>query len=713
MRIPVISLFIFLFLASPVRAESVYDANVRAELISEVTSVQPGMPFQVGLKLTMDEGWHTYWKNPGDSGLATEIRWVLPPGFGTGSIEWPFPERLILSDLATFGYSGEIVLLSRVTPPARLEPGTVVEIQARANWLACEKICIPGKGEFTLRLPVKAEVPLPDTANVETFAAARARLPLEKTAWQVRAEANASYVRFTFIPSTEGLGRLGSLFFFPDGGDLVRHTADQIFEEKGEFSFLWVPRSTLHRDMPDVLKGVLVSGSGWRGPGSEKAFAFQGSLGALEEKAAPPVTGAVDMSLSLALVFAFLGGLILNLMPCVLPVLSIKILGFVKQAGQDEKQVWHHSLSFTAGVLSAFWILALLLLTLRAGGEQIGWGFHLQSPFVLLFLIFLFMTLSLNLLGLFEVGTSLTGLGNVGQKAGWAGSYLSGLLAVVIATPCTAPFMGAALGFGLTQSPFISFAVFTALGLGMALPYLILSVFPALLRFLPQPGPWMVRFKQVMGAVLLLTVLWLGWVLSRQIPSAGFRLVLVSFVPLVLAGWIYGRWAQKGARSVLRQAGIVGAFVLCTFAILLASAGVRLANGVLSSSFSQAKPEGVWENYSEERLDALLSEGSPVFIDFTAAWCLTCQVNKKVALHDSRVMDAFRKKGVALLRADWTSRDETITRALAGYGRSSIPVYVFYPPESREYRLLPELLTPGTLLKELDTLNEKNEGETR
>jgi thiol:disulfide interchange protein DsbD len=416
-----------------------------------------------------------------------------------------------------------------------------------------------------------------------------------------------------------------------------------------------------------------------------------------------PVRAARGGSLLGPLGAAFLGGLILNLMPCVLPVLSLKVLGFVRQAG--EKHVWRHGVAFTAGVLVSFWALAGLLLALRAGGERIGWGFQLQSPAFVAMLAVLFLLIALNLLGVFEVGMSMVGAGNRVQGAsGLASSFWSGLLATVVATPCTAPFMGSALGFGLSQAPARSLLVFTALGLGMSAPYLLLSASPRLLRFVPKPGPWMTRFKEVLAVPMLATVVFLAWLLGQQTGVDGIAWLLAGLVPVGLGAWIYGRASQAALEGRPHRVSMAwaGGLVVAGAALVLMRATTLLPVSAASPTVAGADALG-WEPFSVERRDELTAKGTPVFIDFTASWCLSCQVNERVALDTPAVRAKLREHGVALLKADWTRRDDRITNALASYGREGVPLYVLYGRQpNAPPRLLPEVLTQGIVLSALD-----------
>ncbi|MEW6193842.1 MAG: thioredoxin family protein [Bacteroidota bacterium] len=403
----------------------------------------------------------------------------------------------------------------------------------------------------------------------------------------------------------------------------------------------------------------------------------------------------------LALVFAFIGGLILNLMPCVLPVLSLKIMGIVQQAGDHPKEKLKHGLIFTLGVLISFWILAGLLLILRAGGEQLGWGFQLQSPgFVIVLTIFLFL-FGLSMFGVFEIGTTLTSIGQSTQnRSAYMGSFTSGVLATVVATPCTAPFMGSALGFALSQPVYVSLIIFTFLGLGMAAPYLILTTTPKLLKFIPKPGAWMESMKQFMGFLLLATVLWLLWVLSLQTGSEGVIILLASLIIVSLGGWIYGRWGNIAkAKPTRRIAQTISALTL-TAALIFSLQNIEVKAADSEEVHRQGKIE--WKKFSPELVEKLRSEGKPVFVDFTAAWCLSCQVNEKVAFGSEDVQDLFLAKGITALKADWTNKDETVTKALAQFGRNSVPFYILYVPGKSEPVIFPEIITPGIVIDKLD-----------
>ncbi len=411
--------------------------------------------------------------------------------------------------------------------------------------------------------------------------------------------------------------------------------------------------------------------------------------------------------MAVALIFAFAGGIILNLMPCVFPVISIKIMGFVRQAEEDHTQVWKHGALFAFGVVVSFWVLAGLLIALRAGGEQLGWGFHLQSPIFLIAMSVLFFLLGLNLFGVFEVGTSWMGLGQKSMgKSSWTGSFFSGALATVIATPCTAPFMGAALGYALTLTALEALLIFTFLGLGMASPYVLLSVFPQWLSKIPKPGPWMETLKQAMGWLLVATVVWLAWVLNIMAGGDAVILLIGVLFLIGLAAWILGRWGAIARDFPVRLTAKIVASLLMLSALSTGVIGAASLAPLEDVGGNVASQGGVqWESFTVERFEALRAEGTPVFVNFTAAWCLSCQVNERVAFSSSRVRAAFEERGIVALKADWTNRDDVIGGVLAEYGRNSVPFYVLYGegPDA-DYTTLPEILRPGMVLDALEKI---------
>lgn len=676
-------------------------SHVKVALIPEVRTIAPGAPFWVAVRLSMDPRWHTYWINPGDSGAPTEIKWNLPPGFEAGPIQWPHPERIEVPPLVSFGYENEIALLVRITPPRDLKMAERVTLAAHVSWLECEELCLPG--EATVSGVVSSG---PAVANDPTvaqfFAEARARLPLDSADWKFAAGSGNGFVRLNATPPLWLKEPVAEAQFFPEkpgqfsNGRAAWSRGDGVYVTD-------LPLSDESTAKTGRLTGVLVSKSGWRGPGSERAIRVDVEIAGSTSSLPGPGASPSGTGLPGAIGLAFIGGLLLNLMPCVLPVLSIKVLSLVGQAEAPAGARMKNAGAYSLGVLVAFWALAGLLIALRAGGEQLGWGFQLQSPPVIAGLASLFFLMALNLFGVFEVGVSLTRLGNNAGKsdAGTGASFSSGLLATIVATPCTAPFMGSALGLALTQPAPAALAIFTSLGVGMAAPFVALAASPRLLRFLPRPGAWMETMKQALGFLLAATVVWLAWVLGQQTGSDGVAMLLAALVIQAVGAWVLGKWANVTRSAAVRTvAGIVAAVLI----VGSAAAAVKLAAAGRPPA-SQAAVAENWEPYSEARVIELRAAGRPVFVDFGAAWCLTCQVNERVALSAAAVLAKFQEKNVAMLKADWTSRDPAVTQALTKLGRSGVPTYVLYSKDaSAPPRLLPEVLTPTLVIDALDKL---------
>lgn len=690
----VLALLLILGIAPAGAAGPVRDKHVEAELVSELSGLKPGSTQSVGILLRMDEHWHTYWQNPGDSGLPTEVKWQLPPGFEAGPLQWPAPERSELAGIASLAYEGRVLLISELKIPATLKPGEQVTLAADVKWLMCEDTCIPGKARVDLALPVTEE-PAP-TSQAPEFASTRKLLPTPIEG--VRAEARVTDMSVLLdlsLPPDVTVG--DKLEFYPTEGTWLDLAADQKLTRAGDGYRLELRRSA-ESEAPKALKGILVSPGTWAIP-LDLAVSTGGSAA---PASAPP--GEVRSSLGevkslpVALLFAFLGGMALNLMPCVFPVLSLKVMSFMEHGshGRGIRQ----ALIFSLGVLVSFWAIVALLLGLRAAGQELGWGFQLQSTSFVAFVACLFFLMALNLLGVFEVGLGLTRLGDVAESgSGSWGSFLSGVLATIVATPCTAPYMGSAIGYSLTQPVWAVFLVFTALAVGMASPYVVLASWPALLARLPRPGAWMETFKQVLAFPLLLTVVYFAWVLDRQAGSEAVAALLAGMVLLGMAAWMYGKWGMSD-RFVPRALS----FALFVLALSVAIAGSsRLA--AVPAAAGTTHGSALWEPWSPERQEALLAEGRPVLLDFTAAWCLSCQVNERVALANAEVEKALRDRGVATLKADWTNRDEKITKALESFGRSGVPLYVLYSGKPGEApKILPEVLTPGVVLEALAEL---------
>ena len=686
--------------------------NVEASLVPEVTAVAPGQTFTVALRMRMDPGWHTYWRNGGDSGLPTEIVWDLPQGFKTGEIQWPYPEWIETPPLVTLGYHDEIYLLVDITASKDIKPGETLRLKARADWLECEIVCIPGGVDLQVELPVQKEAGAANPELLQVFSEARHRLPLRDSGWEFAATREGNELVVQARAPEWYKDTPGTIRFFPYESGLLDYTVPQKISFNNGVVTARLALSSMAPEEIKQIEGLFVAENGWRGAQSEKALYVKADMGELFADAG---TSGLDVgSFLYFLLFAFIGGMILNLMPCVLPVLSLKIMGFVQQANEDHSQAWKHGAVFTLGVLVSFWVLAGILLILRAGGEQLGWGFQLQSPLFIIILSFFLFLFALSMFGVFELGTSLTTIeGKTGKKSGWSGSFVSGVTATVVATPCTAPFMGSALGFALTQPPWVSMMVFTFLGLGMAFPYMLLASMPGLLKFVPKPGRWMESMKQFMGFLLAATVLWLLWVLAQQAGGMMVVIVLGGLLLASMAAWVYGRWGNLAMPPKTRRISSFIALLITAGALFLTIDSVDTFAATPGSAVDTAvDAKGIpWESYDEQKLKQYRDEGREIFLDFTAAWCLSCQVNDRIAFGNEEVQKVFRERGIVAIKADWTNRDEAITRALASFGRNSVPLYVYYPPgRNSAPQLLPELITPGIVLdvfKETDALTRK------
>ena len=678
-------------------ASSLKTEHVEAELVTDDASAQPGKPTLVGLKLRMAAGWHTYWKNPGDSGLPTKIRWTLPEGWKAGAIQWPYPEPLPVGPLMNYGYDDEVVLLTELTPPAGAREATV-PIKAHAEWLVCKDICVPEKGDLDIALPVSKAEPKKNPMFQAHIERAKNQLPTDVAGWTSEASMSggALVVRLT---APEGAEPPAKAHFFPEREGLIEPAAPEKLTRAGRALTIEMKLADPPPADLKALRGVVVSDSGWKGSDGRKAMNVAASVGtaplaSVGGSTESRVGESVGGSTWAALAFAFIGGVLLNLMPCVFPVLGIKVMGFVRHAHGDERAMRMQGLVFCAGVVLSFLLLAGLMLLLRAGGLQLGWGFQLQSPVFVTLLAALFFVLALNLSGVFEWGAFAQSMtSNVSARGRYADALLSGVLATAVATPCTAPFMGAAVGFTISQDSLHSLAVFATIGLGMGVPVLLLSYFPAALKRLPRPGPWMETFKQVLAFPLYATVAWLTWVLGAQAGNDAVLALLAGLVLVALGAWMQGRAAN--ASGIWRS----------TLAAIFVAVGILVA--VPSSPNEREVPmakDETWQDWSPEKVRTLVASGRPVFVDFTAAWCVTCQVNKRVALYNIQVAKAFAARDVVTLKADWTRQDPRITAALASLGRNAVPVYAFYVPGETEPRLLPEVLTPSLVLDEINRL---------
>ena len=677
--------------AAPVFPAPVRDRHVEAELVAERTAWLPGVVNAVALRLKPDPGWHTYWRNPGDSGLPTTLKWTLPTGWTAGEIEWPYPQVQKLGDLVNYGYGEETLHLVALQAPAKLG-GESMTVKAEAKWLMCSDICIPGKADLELRLPV-SEIATVDPRWAAAFEDAHSRLPRDGTLAGNFAIADGEF-RLQVQSDTALLAGAERAEFFPYASNLVNHGAAQRSALETEGVRFTQALSSFFETPAGAVEGVLVV----HGPGTQAYNVAATPVDPLAIAALPaavtvpapviePAIAAVPPDLALIFLFALLGGLILNLMPCVFPVLAIKAVAVI-ESHRDEKS---HALAYAAGVVLSCVVIAGLLLGLRAAGQELGWGFQLQSPVFVALMAYLIFAFGLSMSGLLEFGTALMGVGqSLTEKPGYSGSFFTGILAVVVASPCTAPFMGTSLGFALTQPAPLALLIFATLGFGLALPFLLLGFFPVLGRWLPKPGAWMETFKQLMAFPLYLTVVWLVWVLSGQAGHSAGALVLCGLVLLAFALWLIGRGGRFG-----RWAGY-GVIVL---------AAALLFHPVLRSTESRPALTGAAASqvWSEARVAALRAEGRSVFVNFTADWCITCKVNEKVALDTDAVKSAFAAKNVTWLVGDWTNADPEISKVLERFSRPGVPLYLLYAPTG-EPEVLPQLLTPDTVIEAINRL---------
>jgi thiol:disulfide interchange protein DsbD len=666
--------------------------KVSVSLLSETAGVEPGASFWVGLRQRIAPGWHTYWTNPGDSGEPPTLDWTLPAGFTAGPLVFPHPQRIPVGPLMSYGYTDEVVLLTRLTAPGDLAPGATVTLRGHAAWLVCEKICIPEEAPVSLTLPVVSGRPRADATAAALIERARQAVPAPSP-WPASLQADKENVTIQVAAPRLMADRIAEVWFFPDRWGVIDHAGAQEITIGQQGITLRAPRGPLTDGAGGDLGGVLVIREKLDQGLVSQAFAVRA--------AAQSGTGS-SVSLLTAMGLALAGGLILNLMPCVLPVLAIKALALVGHAGASRAALRGHGLAYTAGVLASFAGLAGVLLALRAGGAQIGWGFQLQSPLVVTVLAYVLFTLGLALSGILVIGGRFTGIGQgLAARPGYPGSFFTGALATVAATPCTAPFMGVAVGYALAQPAPVALAVFQALGLGLALPFLLLSLVPAWRRLLPRPGPWMARLAQALAFPLYASVAWLVWVLSRQVGPDGVALALGGLLLIGFAAWL--RYATRAAGPRWRRA--TAAIALGGVAAALALAPLAAASPPASAA---AEPAGARsEPFSPKRLAALRAEGRPVFVNFTAAWCITCLVNERVALSSPAVAEALARRGVVYLKADWTNRNAEIAAVLESFGRSGVPLYVVYPARkgqgpAAEPRVLPQILSEATVIEAID-----------
>ena len=685
--------------------------QVAVTLLPSHSQVVPGGTVRVGIRQELAPRWHTYWVNPGDSGMATRVQWHLPDGWRAGDIQWPVPERIDVGPIANHGYEREVTLLVDVTVPKGAAVGQATELKADVSWLVCQDVCIPQQASLSVPMAIGRE-PVVIDANREALSAAQRSLPRHT---DVSTEVlHTPKGLLVGLPDQPATGQ--AVHFFADAWGVTQHNARPVVHRAGGRWWLLVPHGDDARQAGGHVAGVLRIGDvgtevratltaappGWPAdlPWAQTQPDSSNAKPANATVSAAPVDFDITGFLA-AIGLAFLGGVVLNLMPCVFPVLSIKALSLLQQPERSRSQRIAQGSAYTLGVVLSFVALAALLLALQATGREIGWGFQFQQPAFVLLLSGLLFAVGLNLLGVFEVGLGLAGMGGrLADKEGLSGSFFTGVLATVVATPCTAPFMASAVGYALGQPAPVVLAVFTSLGLGLAAPYLLLSTWPALQGRLPRPGPWMLRFKQALAFPMFASVVWLVWVLAQQTGPDGVAVALGALLAIGLAGWVLGTaQLSGGARWPRMGRGLAGAIVLATIGLgawSLPGSG----DGSSTSAASLAPNGAAWEPVSRARLDALRAEGKPVFVNFTAAWCITCLVNERTALGQARVLSAFKSQGITYLKGDWTHQNPEITRVLSQHGRSGVPLYLFFGAgQDTPATVLPQVLTPDLVIQ--------------
>ena len=703
------ALFLALLLSAPAFAQSVVKTdNVRAELITEVSTIKPGEPFWVALRQTIKPHWHTSWKNPGDSGLPTEIAWTLPAGAKADPIVWPTPSFIDVGGIVNYGFHDDILLLVKITPPAQASGS--FRLEANANWLVCDDVCIPEDGKFALDLPVGPAATPADAATRALFDKARRDVPMESP-WPARFGLAKSGDP-TLVIDAKGLkaGTISDVYFFPSdwGGvaNMTRQnaavTADgiRIPLKKGEAQAKGGP--------PQQVSGTLVLTEKTGDGAQRQAFDITARLDPAFVPAATPIVAASNaetLSFAEALLFALVGGLILNLMPCVFPVLAMKAASFARLAAHSRGDMRRDGVAYTLGVLVSFGAMAAVILAIRASVGDVSWGFQFQSPIFSLLVAYLFFVVGLNLAGVFEIGGGFTGqFAGVGQglasRGGVTGAFFTGVLAVVVATPCTAPFMAAALGFALSQPAPQTIAVLLAMGLGLALPYLALSMTPALQRLMPRPGAWMDRLRQFLAFPMFASAVWMIWVLTQQTGPDGVIYALGGMILIAFAIWLLRIGGAASPATWLRR-GVAAAAVLLALAAV-----IKLEDGPATAASASGGPStGVnfdgWERFSRARMAEAVAAKKPVFVDFTAAWCITCLVNERVALETPGTRHAFEQTGTVKLKGDWTNKDPEITGLLKELGRAGVPLYLYWPAGADKPLILPQVLTEASIVAQL------------
>jgi thiol:disulfide interchange protein len=650
---------------------------VKAQLVADTQHIEPGQKFRLGVLYTIVPNWHIYWKYAGDAGIPTQIDWQLPPGFRVSPLQWPLPGReQEPGGLEVFDYNNEVLLFTEVQAPEQL-PGGPIELAAKSNWLVCERECVPGDAQLSLKLNDGGQGP----ANQDIFSKYAASVPKAGSVpagYSVSMKSSGSQMVVEFSGVPEG----SRLDFFPE-------PPENVVLNHGKQAGKSVALSVDGGSALDRLKGVAVVQANGKTDAFEVELKSGGQVAAAGNGVSADWAGVLQ-----AVAFALIGGLILNVMPCVLPVISLKIFGFVSEAGERPDKAFKLALVFSAGIVSCFAVLAAIVTFFRAIGAEVGWGFQFQDYRFVLAIACLVFAFALNLFGVFELTVSARATGGLARLAaghGYGGAFFQGAFATILATPCTAPFLGTASAFAFTQPAWATFLIFFSIGIGMALPYLLLAIQPKWLRYLPKPGEWMVHLKQVLGFLLLATLLWLSWIIGRlrgvdAMVELGGLLLIIGIL-----AWIKGSFwtpVSSGRSRVLAALAMVAVLVLAIGSYL----------------FVTAPSEIPWQAFSQQSLDSALQSGRPIFVDFTADWCITCKANERFALDSTAVRQAFAQHQVLVLRADWTHGDPEITQILKDHGRAGVPMYLFYPGgKERAPVVLPELISSQSVLDAMKT----------
>ncbi len=743
--IPRISIWLYLFLSVPLAVgqgslPAIGNKGVGKKhhtsvaLVSSVKTIKPGTTFTVGVLMKMDPGWHTYWKNPGEAGLPTEVNWKLPQGFSAGEIRWPLPHKYNESgDIFTYGYADENMLLVDIVPSATVAAGSSITLRADVGWLECENICVPGSAMVELLLPVSAIDPVPDNVGLfETYSGRVPRAVSHQTEFDATTSESDAAIEIQLKPR----GDLSFLVetdvlpdFYPDPIEEFAVGRTQMDARASGIIFR-IPLSVYEKVARSfTFSGVVV----YQMRGKTRSSVTIETLLSSEFCSTLPVSGETDGSgsvldqtfstvqapgvgqpLYLFFVFAFVGGLLLNVMPCVLPVIALKIFGLVQMAGDHPRQVKRLGWFFSLGILATFLVMALFIIILQTAGHQVGWGFQFQEPMFVIAMCVIVFGFGLSLFGVYEVGLpfvlAFAGVGSSLEKKengkGYASSFTEGVFATILATPCTAPFLGAALGFAFSQNASIILLIFSVVALGMSFPYLVLTARPSWMRFLPKPGEWMVTVKQFMGFLMMATLIWLLYVLGKQLGMEGVIWTSAFLLCVGVSCWLVGKFATLiASRTQYARTWVVAILVTAGgYWVFLESIldvrGVIAGVGSTTQTVMTNEPDGIqWQPFTLAVLDSHIKDGKTIFIDFTAEWCLTCKVNEKTVLANERVIQQFKLSGVVPVKADWTNRNPDITRLLSKFGRSGVPLYVIFPAgKANEPIVLPEVITSGIVI---------------